>query len=255
MMQVLALHNLKGGVGKTTAAVNLAFLAARSGWPTVLWDLDPQGAAGWYLGVDEPPDARAKQLVRGKLALAELLQPTAWEGLDVIAGATGLRHLDVWLDRESDPRRILRRLIEPLAADYRLLVLDCPPSFSRLADAVCAIADALLVPLLPSPLSLRAWELMDEGLARAGAPAERCYAFWSQYDARRGLQQAVVAQPPIPRARLLKTAIPYAAAAERMGERRAPVCAYAAASPAGSAFGALWGEVRRRALRPGGAMT
>lgn len=247
-MQILALHNLKGGVGKTTAAVNLACLAARAGWPTVLWDLDPQGAAGWYLGVDEVPDTRAKRLVRGKLPLPELLQATSIEGLRVIPGAAGLRHLDVWLDREDDGVRVLRRLVEPLAPACRLLVLDCPPSFSRLAEAVCGLADALLVPLVPTPLSVRAWTLMGEALARLEVSPERCFAYWSQYDARRGLQRAVVADPPIPRERLLRTAIPYAAAAERMGERRAPVCATHPSAPVSAAFAALWGEVRRRVL-------
>lgn len=245
-MRILVVHNVKGGVGKTTAAVNLAYLAAASGWPTTLWDLDAQGAAGWYLGADGDTETRAKHLVRGRQSLTDLRQPTPWPRLDLIPGGAGVRHLDVWLDRRDDPLAVLRELVAPLAADRRLLVLDCPPSLSRLADAVCALADVLLVPLVPAPLSVRAWELMDQTLTRLDLDPARCFGFWSQYDARRGLQRALVESPPLPRGRLLRTSVPYAAAAERMGERRAPVCASTPRAGVSVAYAHLWAELRPR---------
>lgn len=166
-MKTLALYNLKGGVGKTAAAVNLAFLAADYGHRTLLWDLDPQGAASWYLGVEPAPHAHAKKLVRGKLPIGEFLRPTAYERLDVLPANLSNRHLDRLLDAQSEDPEHVAGLIAPLGETYSLLVLDCPPSLSRLSANVFRAADVIALPLIPTPLSVRAYEQVVEVLAKA----------------------------------------------------------------------------------------
>lgn len=83
-MKTWALYGLKGGVGKTAAATNLAFEAADAGKHVLLWDLDPQGAASWTLGVDANPDLSIKRLIEGKDALGHYVAPTAYEQLHVL---------------------------------------------------------------------------------------------------------------------------------------------------------------------------
>ena len=82
-MQTLALYNLKGGVGKSAAAVNLAYLAAADGIPTLLWDLDPQGAASWYFHA-KPEDIKTKKVLEGETPIGRLVKKTPYENLAMI---------------------------------------------------------------------------------------------------------------------------------------------------------------------------
>ena len=104
-MKILAVTNIKGGVGKTTTAINLAYLCAVGGRKTLLWDLDPQGAATYTLGVDakEYEEASAKKLLSGKQEIPELIMPTAYEGLDLLPASFSYRKFDIHLNERANP--------------------------------------------------------------------------------------------------------------------------------------------------------
>lgn len=245
-MRVLAVYNVKGGVGKTAAAVNLAYLAARDGWRTLLWDLDPQGAAGFYFRIEPRGGGGARRLVKGKRELAELVRGSDFEGLHVLPADFSYRKLDLALGKEKRPSAVLGRLLRPLAESYDLLVLDCPPSLSLLAEAVFALTDLLLVPAIPTALSLRALEQLARHLARKGPPGVEVLSFLSMVDRRKRLHREtgwLRQASPFP---VLATEIPYSVWVEAMGLRRQPVAAYAPASPPGEAFAALWREAAGR---------
>ena len=242
-MKTLALYNLKGGVGKTAAAVNLAYLASERGHRTLLWDLDPQGAAGWYLGVEPAPETSAKKLVRGKLPIGEFIQPTGYDRLDVLPANLSNRHLDRLLDEEPASMQRLAELIEPLGEVYSLVVLDCPPSLSRLSANVFQAADLIALPLIPTPLSVRAYEQVVEVLAKAKVRELKLYAFLSMLDRRRGLHRELVDSLPAQIKTLLASHIPYASAVEQMGRRRAPLATFDARAEASRAFESLWLEI------------
>ncbi len=93
-MNTLATYNIKGGVGKTAAAVNLAYLAARDGHRTLLWDLDPQGAASYLLRVRPRVKGGGKALIRGKTSLEEAVKPTEFDRLDLVPADFTYRNLD-----------------------------------------------------------------------------------------------------------------------------------------------------------------
>src|SRR5690606_24676601 len=152
MSRVLATYNIKGGVGKTSAAVNLAALAAREGDPTLLWDLDPQGASTFLFRIRPKVKGGGAKLVRGKSDVDALLRGTDVEGLDLLPADFSYRHMDLALDESAKPTRRLRKVLAPLAEHYDLAVLDCPPSISLVSESVFDAADALLVPLIPSTL-------------------------------------------------------------------------------------------------------
>src|SRR5262245_23890269 len=114
-MEIVAVANIKGGVGKTTTAVNLAYLSAvRSGWRTLLWDLDAQGGATFLLGSDAGLDGGAKALVRGKTDPDELIVATPYEGLDLLPGDMSLRRMDLHLNERKHPAERLLRMSRAL---------------------------------------------------------------------------------------------------------------------------------------------
>jgi chromosome partitioning protein len=242
-VRTIAVYNLKGGVGKTATAVNLAFLAAVEGRRTLLWDLDAQGAASFYLRV-KPKVKGGKKMLRGERDLAEGIHPTEHDGLDLLPADLSYRRFDLVLDGAKRPERHLLRLLEPLAESYDLVVLDCPPSVSLLSEAIFWAADVLLVPVVPTTLSLRTLAQIEGLVAEKGPRRLRLAPFFCMVDGRKSLHREIVADPRRSSPLFLAATIPYASAVERMGLARAPLPAYAPAHQASSAYLALWREVR-----------
>src|ERR1700761_8624631 len=102
-MRIVAVSNIKGGVGKTTTAVNLAYLCAAAGRRTLLWDLDPQGAATYTLRCEPHENASAKKLLSGKRELPELIVQSGFERLDVLPADFSYRTFDVHLSERKHP--------------------------------------------------------------------------------------------------------------------------------------------------------
>ena len=246
-MRVAATYNIKGGVGKTSAAVNLAALAAQDGLRTLLWDLDPQGAASFLFRVRPKIKGGGGKLVRGRSDVTDLLRGTDVEGLDLLPADFSYRHMDLALDATGKPARRLRKVIAPLADHYDLAMLDCPPSISLVSESVFEAADALLVPLIPSTLTLRTFTQLGDFVAGEVDRRPRIVAFFSMVDGRKRLHRDVVATLPAANpAAVVQASIPAATEVELMGVERAPVVVTAPHSRAARAYRLLWGEVRPR---------
>ena len=97
-MTVLALYNLKGGVGKTAAAVNLAYLASIAGYKTLVWDLDPQGSASFYLNAKALVKNQAKKILSGEIDVRDAVQSSAFKNLWILPSDISARNVDVLLD-------------------------------------------------------------------------------------------------------------------------------------------------------------
>ncbi|MDQ1448716.1 MAG: chromosome partitioning protein [Actinomycetota bacterium] len=244
-MKTLATYSIKGGVGKTTAAVNIAYEAARSGVRVLLWDLDPQGAATFFFRVKPFVRGGAKRLIGAKRALVANLHATDHPGLDLVPADFSLRHLDLYLDDAKRPTRRLARLLEPLSDRYDLAVLDCPPGITLTSESVFSAADALLVPTIPTPLSKRTLDQLSEFLADYHAPPA-ILPFASIVDRRKKLQREIADALAAQTSGFLPTAIPNSSALERMGVEQAPIATYAPNNPAAIAFRHLWSDVLAR---------
>jgi cellulose biosynthesis protein BcsQ len=245
-MEIIGVYNFKGGVGKTTTAVNLAYRSATEDWPTVLWDLDPQGAASYLLRREAPAADVAKDLIRGDTPLGDVVVATEHPRLDLIPADFSYRRMDVHLNKRQDATTLLLKLMRPLQQRYACLILDCPPGMSLVSENVMHAADALVVPLLPTPLSARTLEQLLDFMAKRGWSDVNVLPFFSMVDRRRSLHKQTVA---VLRARfpaILVTGVPYAGDFERMAARRAPIGAYAPASAAAEIYRSLWREIDSR---------
>jgi cellulose biosynthesis protein BcsQ len=250
MSTVLATYNIKGGVGKTSAAVNLSYLAARGGARVLLWDLDPQAASTYLFRVKPKVRGGARKLVNLKSEVAGLIKGTDHERLDLLPADFSYRHMDLALNHFNKPTRRLAKVLEPLADEYDYVFLDCPPSLSLVSESVFEAADALLVPIIPATLSSRTFAQLD-GLVGEDGSGPQVLAFFSMVEVRKSLHRQVMARVRAEHAfQMLGAAVPSADEVERMGEERAVVADFAPTSRAALAYQALWWDVRRRLKDP-----
>ena len=246
MTKVVALYNIKGGVGKTSASVNLAWLAAAGGARVLLWDLDPQGAATYLLRIKPKVKGGARKLLGAKGDAAALLKGTDHELLDLLPADFSYRNMDLELDGVKRPTKGLRRVLAPLAGDYDYVFLDCPPAISLASESVFGAADVLLVPLIPSPLSIRTFDQLHRFVTTEVPDPPRILAFFSMVDGRKKLHHDVVGELSAAHAGVLSSAIPAASDVERMAVRRQVLAQSAPRGRAGLAYVALWEELRMR---------
>jgi chromosome partitioning protein len=235
----LAVFSVKGGVGKSALAVNLAHAAATlSARRTLLWDLDAQGASTYTLRLKARADVSARKSISAG-AIEALIQASDFARLDVLPADKSLRHLEKQLV-EDDKAKALKKRIRSLEDDYDRVILDCPPGLTELAEQVFRAVDLLVVPMIPSPLSERAFEQLREHLLKhhkGSAPV--VLPVFTMVDRRKALHKATIAAHPE------RVCIPYAAAVEAMATTRMPVLAKAPASAAARAFAGLWTDVER----------
>jgi chromosome partitioning protein len=246
-MRVWATYSIKGGVGKTTAAVNLAYLDAVAGRRTLVWDLDPQGAATYLFRVKAKVKGGGGQLIGGRSDVDGLIRGTDFERLDLLPADLSYRHMDLDLDRSKRPTRRLARVLRQVRDEYDSVILDCPPSLSLVSESVFEAASVVLVPMIPSPLPARTLDQLEKFLTthEARRPPE-ILAFFSMVDRRRKLHGQVISELAGVRSEVLATEVPASSVVEQMGVRRAPVAHFAPRSRAAAAYRALWEEVNGR---------
>lgn len=245
-MQTWAIYSLKGGVGKTAAAVNLAYEAALAGRHVLLWDLDPQGAASWYLGIDDRPDLSIDRILSGKAPLGREVRATPYPGLCVLPGSHGYRHWDAVIHDTRQSCKVLEQLVAPFSEDYGLVILDCPPGIGALATAILRVADRVLVPVVPTPLSLRALDEVHAHIDRKKVGRTLVLPFFSMADRRRWLHRDLIAAPPESMAAAPDVFVDYATHVEQMGTHRQPVRLFARRSRAAAQYRALYQAIDQR---------
>ncbi len=245
-MKSLATYNIKGGVGKTASAVNLAYLAARDGFRTLVWDLDPQGASSYYFRIKPKVKGGGRKLIQGDSELDKAIKGTDYANLDLLPADFSFRNADLMLDEEKKPLRRLRKLLKPLTEHYDFVFLDCPPGITLLSESVFGAADALVSPIIPTPLSVRTLQLLQKFIQKNDLTDLRLMPFFSMVDRRKKLHLQIMQTLSEQFPEMLESPIPYASDIERMGLERAALASYAAKSRSAKAYESLWVEIQTK---------
>jgi len=193
MSKVISISNHKGGVGKTTSAINIGAGLNKLGKKILLIDLDPQANLSQSLGIIEP-DSNIYGALRGEYKLQPI---EVVKGLDVIPSTLDLSGAEVEMSGEAGREYILRELIEPIRGSYDYILIDSPPSLGLLTLNSFVASDQIFIPLQAQFLALQGLtkllEVIDKIKKRLNKELEVGGVFITQYDSRKVLNRDVVA--------------------------------------------------------------
>lgn len=244
-MKIIAIYSSKGGVGKTSTAVNLAYTAAQSGKKVLLCDMDSQAAASYYFRIKPKKKYSAKKFLAGKIS--QNIRGTDFENLDLLPAHMSYRNLDLKLDKleASVERGLVADLLAPLKDEYDLIFLDCPPNLTFLAENIVRAADKIVSPVIPTTLSMLALKQLLSLVQKIGEDKNKVHTFFSMVERRKSMHLQIISQY-LKKKIFLKTMIPYSAEVEKMGIYRKPVGAMNNNSAAAAAYHRLWIEICRK---------
>jgi chromosome partitioning protein len=245
-MVTIALYNLKGGVGKTAATINLAYLSAKEGFKTLVWDMDPQGSSSFYLGASAAKN-ESRKLLSSDAGLLDAAQTSPYANLDVIPADLSARHADILLSEMKQSKRKISSLLGSIKKEYDIVFLDCPPGISLLHDAVFAGSDFILMPNIPTTLSIRSFETVLAYFKENNLDSSKLKCFFSMVDHRKNLHHEVM-NSFYKDKYFFKNYIPYLSDVEKMGVNEAPLETFAASSYAAQCYRDLWKEIKRTCI-------
>ncbi|NTV01473.1 MAG: AAA family ATPase [Chlorobiaceae bacterium] len=241
-MKTIALYSIKGGVGKTAAAVNLSYLASLDASPTLVCDLDPQGATSYYFRIRASGKYNSDKFLKGAKKIYRHIKATDFENLDLLPSDISYRNLDIELSEEKNPKKKLRKNIGELSEEYAYLFFDCPPNLTLLSESVFAASDIILVPMIPTTLSVRTYNQLVEFFRQNDLDTSKIRAFFSMEEKRKTMHRDIIEQFRATPG-MLSVSIPYNSEIEKMGIHRAPVIAARPGSEASRAYRRLWEEL------------
>jgi chromosome partitioning protein len=245
--KIVACYSNKGGVGKTTAAVNLAHALAGTGRRVLLCDLDPQGASGFYLRAKPSKKLKDAAFFTDVRKFTGAIRETAFHGLDILPANPTFRDFDVFLARMKNSRSRLRKSLKSVGGDYDIVLLDCPPNISMLSENVFRASDAVVVPVIPTTLSERTFTQLVDFFRSEKLSRRKLMPFISMADRRKKLHGETEARMRRDHAkRFLTASVPFSTDIERMGVHRAPLAAFAPRHEAGKAYHAVAREILER---------
>jgi cellulose biosynthesis protein BcsQ len=212
----------------------------------LLWDLDPQGAATFLFRVKPKVRGGGKGLVRGRGELADFIKATNYPGLELMPADFSYRNMDRHLVRGGHDSGRLAEILAPARHEFDFVFVDCPPAITLTSENIFLAADVLLIPVVPTFLSWRAYERVRDWFARHPGFDVRLLPFFSMVDRRRRAHRDTMERVVRDHPEVLETCIGHSAVVERMARAREPLQVCAPGHPVAGAFTALWREVHGR---------
>jgi chromosome partitioning protein len=246
-MKVIAVYSTKGGAGKTSAAINLAWEASKSG-PVLIWDLDSQGASTFLTGVKPKLKGGVAKLVKGSNSISDVVRSAEFSAtedhhrVDVLPADDSYRELELMLDAAKGSRRRVEKVLKDASDTYETVILDCPPGASLVAENAVRAADMVVTPLPPAALSLRSLEQVRELVADSAKPAP-VLAFLSMVDRRKATHRRAAEELFSQVSEIIDVVVPASVVVERMGDEQAPVATFAPRHLAAKAYSSLWERI------------
>jgi cellulose biosynthesis protein BcsQ len=242
-MKTIAIYSMKGGVGKTATAVNIAYCAAKSGNFTLICDLDPQAASTFYFRIKASKNFNASKFIKGGKNIDKNIKGTDFLNLDLLPSKLSYRNFDLALDALKNSTKKLKAIFKEIEDDYDYLFLDCPPGISLISENVFNASDIILVPLIPTTLSVRSYIKLLKFFKKNKMNNSKIYPFFSMVEKRKSLHKNTINRIGKKKNNFLTTQIPYRSDIEKMGIEKRPVPEYAENSPASESYFSLWEEI------------
>jgi chromosome partitioning protein len=245
-MKIIACYSNKGGVGKTATSVNLAYASAMAGRSTLLCDLDPQGASGFYFRVKPSKKLRNKAFFKDVQGFLDAIRASDFDNLDLLPANLTYRDFDIFLSRMKNSRSRLKKALMELDSDYDVIILDCPPNISLLSENVFKTADKIVVPVIPTTLSVRTFEQLNDFFKENEYQRKKLLPFFSMVQKSKKLHKDTMLTLRKNYKSLLKNYIPFSSEIEKMGVYRAPVMTFAGKNSAAGAYSKIWHELEAK---------
>jgi chromosome partitioning protein len=252
--KIIAVANQKGGVGKTTTAVNLSACLAATGQRVLLFDLDPQANATSGLGVEKTEGGSAYRVLLGEGGLLDKIKPTAYERLEIVPSEVDLCGADVELVRSENHLQRVSQSLQPVRESGRfdVVLVDCPPSLGVLTLNAFAAADGVLVPLQCEYYALEGISMMNRVLtqlreAGVNPRLEILGVVMTMFDARTKLSNEVVNEVrSLLGERVFQTVIPRSTKLAEAPSFGKPIIDYDKYSASAAAYEVLAQELLKR---------
>ena len=245
-MKIIACYSNKGGVGKTATSVNLAYASAMSGRTTLLCDLDPQGASGFYFRVKPSRKLKKQAFFRDVDCFTGAIRESDFANLDLLPANMSYRDFDIFLSRMKNSRSRLKKALKAVGTEYDVIILDCPPNISLLSENVFKVADKIIVPVIPTTLSERTLEQLYDFFGDKKYQKKKLLPFFSMVQKSKKLHRGTMIKLQKKYKNFLDESIPFSTDIEKMGVHRAPVLAYAGSRPAAKAYEDVWNGIQSK---------
>lgn len=246
-MIVIALYNLKGGVGKTASCVNFSYLAAKEGYKTLLWDIDPQGATSFYFNVKQKAGQGIKKLISKDAQLESAVMSTDYENLDIIAADNSAKSFDIMVDEMRTSKNRLKTVLKQFDGEYDFVFIDCPPGFSALSENIFSAADIVLMPVIPTTLSVRTYNMVKDYFKEKDLDMAKLMCFFTMTDLRKNMHHEIMEQL-FKDKRFFGNYVPALSDVEKMGIYKKPIEEFAKSSYAAQCYRELWTEITEGVL-------
>lgn len=244
-MKIIACYSNKGGVGKTATSVNLAYVSAKQGYRTLLCDLDPQGASGFYFRIKPSKKLPNSAFFEDVGKTASAIRASDYENLDLLPANLTYRDFDIFLSQMKNKRSRLKKVLKAVNNDYQVVILDCPPNISLLSENIFKAADMVVVPVIPTTLSVRTLQQLYQFFRDNDYKDKKILPFFSMVQQSKNLHRETMVALQKEYKSLLKSYIPFSTDVEKMGVHRAPVLTFASKDQASVAYLKIWNDIEK----------